>query len=155
MEGSGKSPRLRVNRWINVSEDIIYVAIAVLLVVSASVLLVTSALTFIQQIQAENIAKTAVRMLDKLLLVLMMVEILYTVRVSFQEHTLIAEPFLIVGLIAAIRRVLVITAETWNIAEVDPQRFRMAMLEMALLTFMIITVVVSIILLRKYQIEKT
>ena len=41
----------------------------------------------------------------------MIVEILYTVQVSFREHALIPEPFLIVGLIAGIRRVLVLTAE--------------------------------------------
>ena len=44
----------------------------------------------------------------------MIVEILYTLQVSFREHTLVAEPFLIVGLIAAIRRVLILTAEFSN-----------------------------------------
>jgi len=33
----------------------------------------------------------------------MIVEILYTVQVSFREHALVPEPFLIVGLIVAVR----------------------------------------------------
>jgi uncharacterized membrane protein (DUF373 family) len=52
-----------------------------------------------------------VDLLDRILLILMIAEILYTVQVSFREHTLSPEPFLIVGLIAATRRILVITAE--------------------------------------------
>jgi uncharacterized membrane protein (DUF373 family) len=48
---------------------------------------------------------------DRLLLILLIVELLYTVQVSFREHGIIPEPFLLVGLIAAIRRVLVLTAE--------------------------------------------
>jgi len=47
-----------------------------------------------------------------LLIVLMLVEILHTVRISIRSHKLmIAEPFLVVGLIASIRRMLVITLE--------------------------------------------
>jgi uncharacterized membrane protein (DUF373 family) len=51
-----------------------------------------------------------VDLLDRMLLILMIVELLYTVQVSFREHTLVPEPFLIVGLIAVTRRILVVTA---------------------------------------------
>jgi uncharacterized membrane protein (DUF373 family) len=50
-------------------------------------------------------------LLDRILLILLIVELLYTVQVSFREHALVPEPFLLVGLISAIRRVLVVTAE--------------------------------------------
>src|SRR5204862_83501 len=76
-----------------------------------------------------------------LLLVLMIVEILYTVQISFREHALVPEPFLVVGLIAGIRRVLVITAELSNVAQGDPDTFRHAMLELGLLTLMILALV--------------
>src|ERR1700730_11341001 len=49
---------------------------------------------------------------DRLLFVLMLVEILHTVRASIQSHELMSEPFLIVGMIATIRRILVVTLET-------------------------------------------
>jgi hypothetical protein len=41
----------------------------------------------------------------------MLVEILHTVRISIRSHILVTEPFLVVGLIASIRRILVITLE--------------------------------------------
>jgi hypothetical protein len=44
--------------------------------------------------------------------VLILVEILHTVRISIRSHILLAgEPFLVVGLIASIRRILIISLE--------------------------------------------
>ena len=50
------------------------------------------------------------------------------------------------GLIAALRRVLVITAEAHPLAEIDTPRFDRAMLELGLLTLLTLVLVVSIIL---------
>jgi len=58
-----------------------------------------------------TIAADTLLVLDQLLVVLMLVEILHTVRISIHSHFLVTEPFLVVGLIASIRRVLVITLE--------------------------------------------
>jgi hypothetical protein len=57
------------------------------------------------------------RVLYQLLVVLMLVEILYTVRLSIRSHTLVTEPFLVVGLIASIRRILVITLEATTLTK--------------------------------------
>ena len=92
---------------------------------------------------------TVISLLDRLLLVLMIVELLYTVQVSFREHALVPEPFLIVGLIAATRRVLVLTAEFTG-AKVPPEaEFRIAMTELAVLTAMIVALVASLLMLRR------
>jgi phosphate-starvation-inducible protein E len=48
---------------------------------------------------------------DQLLVVLMLAEILHTVRISIRSHTLVTELFLVLGLIVSIRRILVITLE--------------------------------------------
>ena len=58
-----------------------------------------------------SILAVLLRVLDQLLVVLMLVEILHTVRISIRSHILVTEPFLVVGLIASIRRILVITLE--------------------------------------------
>jgi Phosphate-starvation-inducible E family len=51
--------------------------------------------------------------LDELLVPLMIVEIFHTLSIAIRSHILLAVgPFLIVGVIAAIRRVLVISLET-------------------------------------------
>jgi Phosphate-starvation-inducible E family len=84
------------------------------------------------------------------LLVVAIVEILYTVQVSFSEHALVPEPFLIVGLIAAIRRFLVLTAEFGRLVESNSAAFRGAVLELGLLTVMIVALVVSLVVLKRH-----
>jgi uncharacterized membrane protein (DUF373 family) len=58
-----------------------------------------------------TIAAETLRVLNKLLIVLTPVEILHTLRISVRSHVLVTEPFLVVGLIASIRRILVINLE--------------------------------------------
>ncbi len=83
--------------------------------------------------------------LDVVLLVLMVVELAYTVILSLRGAVLLAEPFLIVGLIAVIRRMLVITvgevgAHTGSVNENAT--------ELAILTGIVIVFVGSIVILR-------
>jgi hypothetical protein len=84
----------------------------------------------------------------------MVVEILHTVRVSFRSGTLVCEPFLIVGLIASIRRVLVITLESSQANQPgkwtpDSQALlNSTMLELVVLGGLILIMVISIALLR-------
>ncbi|MDQ2949987.1 MAG: phosphate-starvation-inducible PsiE family protein [Acidobacteriota bacterium] len=95
------------------------------------------------------------QILDQLLLVLMVVEILHTVRTSIKSHTLVTEPFLIVGLIASIRRMLVITLEASDLIKQGnwtaggESVFRASMLELALLGGLILILVSAIAILRR------
>lgn len=92
--------------------------------------------------------------IDRLLLVLMVVEILHTVRGSFQSGALTCEPFLVVGLIASIRRMLVITLESSQSREpgkwsADAQSlFNATLLELGVLAALILVMVLSIAALR-------
>jgi hypothetical protein len=92
---------------------------------------------------------------DTLLFVLMLVEILHTVRVSFRAGVLAAEPFLIVGLIASIRRVLVITLESSRVSgpgKWTPQSQQIlqgSLMELAVLSGLILIMVISIYMLRR------
>jgi hypothetical protein len=95
------------------------------------------------------------RVLDQLLVVLMLVEILHTVRISIRSHTLVTEPFLVVGLIASIRRILVITLEAATLTKPDKwtpegaRIFHASMIELGLLGLLVFVLVYSITLLRR------
>ena len=131
-------------------EDVTYVGLGVLLAVSALVLLVAAAWSLIEGLSAAGPAKElTIDVLDQILLVLMIIEILSTVQVSFREHVLTPEPFLVVALIAAIRRILVITAEFSSPSEILEAAFRNAMFELALLTVLIFSLVFSLYFLKK------
>ena len=95
------------------------------------------------------------RVLDQLLVVLMLVEILHTVRISIRSHTLVTEPFLVVGLIASIRRILVITLEAATLTTEGKWThdgetiFKASMIELALLGLLVFVLVYCITLLRR------
>jgi uncharacterized membrane protein (DUF373 family) len=144
--------RTVIARAFTLVEDVVYIGIGVLLTCSALILLVTGAVGLWRATIEGATLLGVVNLLDRTLLVLMLVELLYTVQVSFREHTLLPEPFLIVGLIAATRRILVVTAE-FSVTGKDgaPEQFRNAMLEIALLTLMTVALVGSLLMLRRVR----
>ena len=130
-------------------EDAVYLGLGVLLAAGAVALLVTSGVGFVRSVLDGAFADHVIDLLDQVLLIFMIVEILYTVQVSFREHALVPEPFIVVGLIAVIRRVLVLTAEFGELLEKGEHVFRNAMLELALLTVMVLALVAALVLLRR------
>ena len=62
---------------------------------------------------------------------MMTMEIVYTVAISLESHTLNAEPFLLIGVIAGIRRMLVITATSTQ-AEGNAAQFHNTLVELGL-----------------------
>ena len=144
--------RTLIARAFTLVEDVVYIGIGVLLTFSALVLLVNGALGLWRATMEGAPLPGVINLLDRTLLVLMLVELLYTVQVSFREHTLLPEPFLIVGLIAATRRILVVTAE-FSITGKDgaPDKFRNGILEIALLTLMTVALVASLLMLRRVR----
>src|SRR5262245_2052641 len=96
-----------------------------------------------------SLPTSIIDLLDRILLILLIVELLYTVQVSFREHALVPEPFLLVGLISAIRRVLILTAEFGELGEKTETIFRHFVIELAVLTLLIVTLAISLVLLRR------
>ena len=132
--------------WI---EDIVYIGLGALLAASALALLIQTALTLSHDLVTGSVPNGIVGLLDRLLLVLMIVELLYTVQVSFREHALVPEPFLIVGLVAATRRILVLTAAFAGGEGLTEFTFRVTMTELVILTAMIVAFVGSLLMLRR------
>jgi uncharacterized membrane protein (DUF373 family) len=147
------SPRDSARDWVarifTRIEDVVYVGLGVLLAGTAIVLLAAGAYDFVAYLVAGALPSHVVELLDRILLILMIVEILYTVQVSFREHTLVPEPFLIVGLIAAVRRILITTAEFARMIEEGGELFRNAMVELSVLTVMVLALVASLLMLRR------
>ncbi len=102
-------------------------------------------------------AQGTIETVDKLLFVLMLTEILHTVGISIRSHKLVIEPFLLVAIIASIRRMLVITLEGSTLTSVDswnPAReaiFRVSLMELGLLAMLVLILVCCILLLRRAQ----
>ena len=136
-----------VARALTTTEDVVYIGLGFLLASSALTLLAKSVIDFWQGVVGGKIS--TIEVLDRILLVLLIVELLYTVQVSLREHSLAVEPFLLVGIISAIRRVLVLTAEFDGMHQrvgITPQQFA---IELAVLTVLILALAMSLLLLRR------
>src|SRR5437016_11363973 len=150
---NGKQRRVSLKEsiivWFNRAEDFIYVGLGLLLAAIAITLLITEVVYFGQYVFTVSLSENIVFLLDRILLIIIFVEVLYTVQVSFRQHILQPEPFLVVGLIAVTRRILVLTAELSKLVKDNEGVFRNAMIELALLTLLIISLVVCLRMLRQ------
>jgi uncharacterized membrane protein (DUF373 family) len=145
----GERTRRWIDRGFTFVESAVYVALGVLLAVAATMLLVSSTVDFFAEIAFSQLDSHVVTLLGRLLLVLLIAELLYTVKVSFSAGTIVLEPFLFIGLIAAIRRVFVLTAEFSDAGGGEQIPFREFIIELGALSVLILVIAVSLWLLRK------
>jgi uncharacterized membrane protein (DUF373 family) len=150
-----KSPRRDALRLFERIERAIEVGIAVILSLTA-ILALAGAVTLAWDAVAQwPQIRSLFVIVDRLLFVLMVIEILHTVRASIQTHQMASEPFLIVGLIATIRRILVVTLETSDKTTEGPAgasgalSFEHAMIELGILAVLTLVLAVAIHLSRR------
>ncbi len=146
---SPQPTRNLIARGFSLVEDVAYVGLGLLLGASATVLLVFSLVAFVKSVAAGTLPGSIVSLLDQSLLVLLIVELLYTLQVSFREHRVVPEPFLLVGLIAAIRRVLLLTAQFTELKVETSASFQHLAWELGILTVLIVALTGSLVLLHQ------
>jgi phosphate starvation-inducible membrane PsiE len=135
--------------YLGRAESAVLILIGIVLVVLAVLMLEQSVVQLFHAASDGRVHEEAIEILDSVLLVMMTMEIVYTVAISLEAHALVAEPFLIIGAIAAIRRMLVITATSTKDEHANPDAFRNTLIELALLSLIVITMAYAIVLLRK------
>lgn len=153
-EGQGRLTRAASFIFLH-TEHAIYAALGALLALTALVALIDAAGLTWEAFRNLGGADQILEVVDRLLFLLMLIEILHTVRVSMRSGRLTCEPFLIVGLIASIRRVLVITLQSSEITHAkdwSPEKqalFQASMIELAVLAGLILTMVFAIFVLHR------
>ncbi len=135
------------NALLAVTEDVIYVGIAVVLAVGALALLVAAGrgMTHV----GGDVATTEIvlEVLDTLLLVFIVVELLYAVRVILGKREVVAEPFLVVGIIASIKEIIVLSVEAADLIG-KSQKFTHAIVEVGVLGALVLVLAAAAIMLR-------
>lgn len=128
-------------------EDVIYAVIAVFLIASGALLLFGAARDLVTSFNVGNIHQLIVSVLDDTLLVFMIVELLHTVRITLRDHRLAAEPFLVVGLIAGVRRILILTANSETLK--GGPDFVVYWVQLLLLIVLVVSMVVALFIWRR------
>ena len=127
-------------------EDFFYVAIAAALSIAGLMLFGYALWDFATHLGQRDFTASILSLLDSLLLVFIVTELIHTVRAIIDEQVLVAEPFLIVGIVAAIRRLIVVSAEAKDL--LGTPQFPDAMLEIGVLTVGVLVLAASVFLMR-------
>ena len=142
----------RGDRVLRVVEDLLYVSIAVLLAVGAGILLFEAAGLVVTAATSGDVAKGMLEVLDTLLLVFIFAELLFAVRSTIAERSIVAEPFLIVGILAAIKEIVVLSVKAASILGDGPQ-FARAAVEIGVLAGLVLVMALASVLLRRKERE--
>jgi uncharacterized membrane protein (DUF373 family) len=130
-----------------VAESAIYMVVAALLVVAAVFTAVGTVVDVIEGKDSRSITDTGVFILSRVLLMFIIAELLHTLRLVNFGGRILVEPFLFIGLIAVVRRILVITAEI----EGHPNRSQITdfLIQIGALAGLALVLALSIHLLRR------
>lgn len=91
------------------AQDVVSIVAGVALIILAGALLIAGFVDFFRELaRHHSVVAAASGLLDQVLLVLILVEIVHTVVLSLRAHTLVPQPFIVVGLVAVIRKILFI-----------------------------------------------
>ncbi|HVE98737.1 MAG TPA: phosphate-starvation-inducible PsiE family protein, partial [Mycobacteriales bacterium] len=136
-----------LDRGFDVAENVVYVLLAVVLVASAGVLLVESAYRLVTHVGDD--ALEAVKLtLDSLLLVFVLVELMSAIRATVRERKLVAEPFLLVGMIASIKEIVVTAVDSREYVGGSGDEFADSMMTIGVLSGVLLVLAVSTLLVR-------
>ncbi len=138
-------------RALEIAENVVYGGIAAFLVGTALVCLALAGKTA-WGLVSDFSEQPVLDLLDILLLVFIVVELLFAVRSTVEKRELLAEPFLLVGIIASIKEIVVLSVESAK-AVGDGSEFRDRIVEIAVLGVLVLLLGVTSFLLRRKERE--
>jgi uncharacterized membrane protein (DUF373 family) len=127
------------------AQDLVSVIVGVMLVALAGVVLILGLVDFFRDVDHGSVEGAVINLLNRVLLVLILVEIMHTVVLSLRAHHLVAQPLLAVGLVAVIRKILFVLSSEEKVSST----------ELALLIAMIAVFVVALILISRFDPAET
>jgi uncharacterized membrane protein (DUF373 family) len=147
-ESNGDEERQRLaDRVLGRLEDAVYWGIALVLIVGSVALLLAQFKTMFM-LRNTPAKSVMLEILDGLLLIFIFVELLYAVRACLRSHEIVAEPFLIVGILAGIKEIVVLSVEAATLLEKGPA-FSRAVVEIGVLAGVVLALALAAFVLRE------
>ena len=134
---------------MHVTEGVVYAVVGLLLVVAAVLTLGAVGYELFDELD-EGTLDAVTAALDGLLLVFILVELLGAVRATVRERKLVAEPFLVVGIIASIKEIVVVSLKA---SEMHGDEFADAMTEIGVLAGVVLLLGITSFLVRRKERE--
>lgn len=149
--GDGPEPHVTttVRNALVAVEDGVYIIVGLALVAAAVLVVIGTVSELSTAIRTRQSAvNTGIVLLDRILLLLIVAELIHTLRFVVLRGTIVVEPFLFVGLIAVVRRVLIVTAELERLSP-SGRELTNQLLQLGLLGFLALALAVAIYLVRR------
>jgi uncharacterized membrane protein (DUF373 family) len=138
--------RSLVSTLLGYSEFLLDAAVAVALAVGGAILLAVVLSDYARTLGQKPTDTQAFDLLSGLLLVFIFTELISTLRVIIARRSIDVEPFLIIGIVATIRRLIVVSAEAEG--RVGTPAFRDIMIEIGVLAATALILGITVLVLR-------
>lgn len=129
-------------------ERIVYYGAALFLVVTMGFIFYSAAENFLR-IAEIGALQVSLEVLDKILLIFIFAELLGTITTIVRENEVRAEPFLLIGLIAVVRRILSVTATIER--SLGTPRFESLLYELGVLTVLVVALAGALYFIRRAE----
>jgi uncharacterized membrane protein (DUF373 family) len=119
IERQSKAARNAVTRSLSVGEDIVLIAVAGVLLLAGLVVLLDALEELANAVTARTIAEGIFSIVENALLALILSELVRTLLVTLGGESLTLEPFIIIAIVAILRKMLLVTVLAPKPAEAE------------------------------------
>jgi uncharacterized membrane protein (DUF373 family) len=133
-------------RFIDLAERGAYYGVALFLLATIIMVFFSAAISLTEVLELGPL-EAALEVLDKVLLIFIFAELLGTISTIVREREVTAEPFLLIGLIAVVRRILAVTASIEQ--NIGTPRFDSLILELGVLTVLVLALAGALLITRR------
>ncbi len=135
-------------RTLEIFDDIVYTAISGFLILISITIFVYAFVNFVEGLmQHVQIVHLTLKVLEDVLLILILLEIIWLVLNYLKSRTLTVEPFLFIGIISGVRKILIIGAH--SIEEISMDKIKVYEIETLISLVVVVALVISLYLIRK------
>ncbi|MBI5180051.1 MAG: phosphate-starvation-inducible PsiE family protein [Nitrospirae bacterium] len=129
---------MAIRRWLLIMDDIVHVIVAIALL-GAAIMMILYTILNLRSLELQSI----LMVINDVLLVLIIMEVLWTVLRYLKRQKFSLNPFLSIGIISSIRRILVIGAQM-SIGEMhDLDKVKVLFIELGINTGIILVLIVA------------
>jgi uncharacterized membrane protein (DUF373 family) len=143
----GKAPRWLL-RVLVMSENLMFMAIAVALVIIAVVVFVRGAQDLVLASAPEPVAVTVTRAVNSVLFIVVVLELVRTIVARLEGGGFQLQPFLVIGIISATRDILTVGAELSLTGQQLP--LARSMIELGVNSGVVVALSVALVLVRRF-----
>ena len=142
----GPNTKPTVTRYVDAAEKLVYSGAALFLLATIGMLFYSAGTAMLAVVE-EGALETALVVLDRVLLIFIFAELLNTIGVIVRESEIVAEPFILIGLIAVVRRILAVTVDIEQ--SLGTPKFDDLILELGVLTALVLALAAALYFTRR------